>query len=560
MPERQPKWKGPPLSLPLKLALCLVLSTVCFWGLFGVLTLRLHRGQSEQSILLDAERISEIIQRSTRHQMLRNDRPALAEVITDIGTQPGIRLVRVFNKEGRISYSSTAREVETMVDKRAEQCYACHAQSAPLVKLNRPDRARIFAEPSGGRVLGIIRPVENQPDCWSAPCHAHPRGKKILGVIDTQLSLATVDQQMAAQQRQLLGFTALAAALVSAVTLLFVWLVVRRPIRELMAGTRRVSSGDLDFRIPVRSSDELGALAGSFNKMTHDLDSAKAEVVSWAHTLEERVQRKSHELERAYSSLVASEKMASLGKLAATVAHEINNPLFGMLTYARLTLKRLMETEIEPAKKEEMIEHLRIIERESRRCGDIIKNLLTYARQAPPKPQIAELNPIVERALGLVRHKLDLQSVELDEVLAPNLPPVWCDPGQIQQVAVVLFMNAAEAMAHGGQLIVTTAATPEGGARLVVADNGGGIPEDVLPRIFEPFFTTKEEQQRTGLGLAVAHSIVEQHAGTITVRSTPGQGTEFTVVLPGQPQPAQSDSGPALPRITGESTTNVQPR
>jgi two-component system NtrC family sensor kinase len=560
MAERQPAWKGPPLGLPLKLALYLVLSTVCFWGLFGVLNLRLQRRQSERSILLDAERISEIIQRSTRHQMLRNDRPALAEMITDIGTQPGIRLVRVFNKEGRISYSSTASEVGTMVDQRAEQCYACHAQSAPLVKLNRPDRARIFADPSGGRVLGIIRPVENQPDCWSSPCHAHPREKKILGVIDTQLSLATVDQQMAAQGRQLLGFTALAAALVSAVTLLFVWLVVRRPIRELMAGTRRVSSGDLDFRIPVRSSDELGALAQSFNKMTHDLEAANTEVLSWARTLEERVQRKSQELERAYSSLVASEKMASLGKLAATVAHEINNPLFGMLTYARLTLKGLAETDIEPAKKEEMIGHLRIIERESRRCGDIIKNLLTYARQAPPKPQIVELNQIVERALALVRHKLDLQNVELEESLAPNLPPVWCDPGQIQQVAVVLLMNAAEAMAHGGQLIVTTAAAPDGGARLVVADNGGGISEEVLSRIFEPFFTTKEEQQRTGLGLAVAQSIVEQHAGTITVRSTPGQGTEFTVVLPGQPQPARSDSGPALPRITGESTTNVQPR
>jgi two-component system, NtrC family, sensor kinase len=560
MAERQPAWKGPPLSLPLKLALCLVLSTVCFWGLFGVLNLRLHRSQSERSILLDAERISEMIQRSTRHQMLRNDRPALAEVITDIGTQPGIRLVRVFNKEGRISYSSTASEVETMVDKRAEQCYACHAQSAPLTKLNRPDRARIFTDPSGSRVLGIIRPVENQPDCWSAPCHAHPREKKILGVIDTQLSLANVDQQMATQGRQLLGFTALAAALVSAVTLLFVWLVVRRPIRELMAGTRRVSSGDLDFRIPVRSSDELGALAESFNKMTHDLEAAQTEVLSWARTLEERVQRKSQELERAYSSLVASEKMASLGKLAATVAHEINNPLFGMLTYARLTLKRLTETDIEAAKKEEMIEHLRIIERESRRCGDIIKNLLTYARQAPPKPQIAELNQIVERALGLVRHKLDLQSVELDESLAPDLPRVWCDPGQIQQVVVALLVNAAEAMVHGGQLIVTTAAAPEGGVRLIVADSGGGISEDVLPRIFEPFFTTKEEQQRTGLGLAVAHSIVEQHAGTITVRSTPGQGAEFTVTLPGQSQPVRPDSGPALPLITGESTTNVQPR
>ncbi len=365
---------------------------------------------------------------------------------------------------------------------------------------------------------------------------------------------------MATQRQQLVGFTALAAALVSAVTLLFVWLVVRRPIRELMTGTRRVSTGDLDFRIPVRSNDELGALAESFNKMTHDLDAANAEVLAWARTLEERVQRKSQELERAYSSLVASEKMASLGKLAATVAHEINNPLFGMLTYARLTLKSLTNTDIDPAKKEEMLENLRVIERESRRCGDIIKNLLTYARQAPPKPQPADLNAIVERALGLVRHKLDLQSIELEQTLAPDLAKVWCDPGQIQQVIVVLLMNAAEAMAHGGQLIVTTSATEDGGVRLVVADNGGGIPEDVLPRIFEPFFTTKEEQQRTGLGLAVAHSIVEQHAGTITVRSDPGQGAEFTVTLPGQTQPARSDTGPALPRVTGESTTNVQPR
>jgi two-component system NtrC family sensor kinase len=560
MVERQTDRDGTPLSLSVKLALYLVLSTICFWALFGVLNLRLHRRQSEQTMLQDAERISEIIQRSTRHQMLRNDRPALAEVITDIGSQPGIRLVRVFNKEGRISYSSTASEVETMVDKRAEQCYACHAQSAPLQKLNRPDRARIFTDPQGGRVLGIIRPVENQPDCWSAPCHAHPREKRILGVIDTQLSLATVDQQVAAQGRQLLGFTALAAALVSAVTLLFVWLVVRRPIRELIAGTRRVSSGDLDFRIPVRSHDELGALASSFNKMTHDLSSANAEVLTWAHTLEDRVRHKSQELERAYSSLVASEKMASLGKLAATVAHEINNPLFGMLTYARLTLKRLAETEIDPAQKEEMMENLRVIERESRRCGDIIKNLLTYVRQAPPKPQRADLNQIVERAISLVRHKLDLQGIECEESLAPDLAPVWCDPGQIQQVAVVLLMNATEAMAHGGQMLVSTSVAPGGGVRLVVADNGGGIPEDVLPHIFEPFFSTKEEQQRTGLGLAVAHSIVEQHAGTITVRSTPGQGAEFTVTLPGEPKPPQSGAGPALPRTTGESTTNVQSR
>ena len=132
-----------------------------------------------------------------------------------------------------------------------------------------------------------------------------------------------------------------------------------------------------------------------------------------------------------------------------------------------------------------------------------------------------------------MKHKLDLQSIELKEDLAPSLPPVQCDANQIQQVFLVLMVNASEAMPNGGLLEVATQLEP-GGERcsLRVKDTGGGIPADVMPRIFDPFFTTKEDQNRTGLGLAVAHSIVEQHAGEIAVRSTPGEGAEFTVTLP----------------------------
>ena len=535
-PERSPG-VGPPFGLPAKLALALVLSTVAFWSIFGYLNLKLEKRQFEQTILLSAERTSDIIRHSTRHEMLRNDRQALRQIVSDIGNEPGIRRVRLFNKEGRISFSSDPTEVNKLVDKRAEQCYACHAQSQPLTKLARPDRDRIFADPTGQRVLAMIRPVENHPDCSNADCHAHPARQRILGVIDTQVSLAGVDQKLADHQRQMIAFTAMMAVLVSLVSVIFIWVVVHRPIRELMTGTRKVADGDLEYRLAVHSNDELGALAESFNKMTADLAQAHAEVTGWARTLEERVERKTLELERAHTSLVANEKMASLGKLAATVAHEVNNPLFGMLTYARLVLKALDKIEVKPELKAEMIEHLRIIERESRRCGDIMRNLLTFARHAPPRPQSCDLNTLVERALRLVNHQAELQGIGIEEDLAAALPKVWCDAGQIQQVVLVLLVNACEAMPQGGLLRVST--QPEASRRAVrlkVADTGMGIPADILPQIFEPFFTTKEEQQRTGLGLAGARSIVEQHAGSIAVDSAPGAGTTFVVTLPEEPE------------------------
>jgi two-component system NtrC family sensor kinase len=254
--------------------------------------------------------------------------------------------------------------------------------------------------------------------------------------------------------------------------------------------------------------------------------------VAGAHAeIEEQVRRKTLELERVYKTLLTSEKMASIGKLAATVAHEINNPLFGILTYARLVLRELMKHEI-PGRAE-LVEQLEIIERESKRCGDLVKNLLTFGRQAPSHRESSDVNTIMRRAVALVKHKLDLQSIELRENLQENLPPADCDANQIQQAVLVLLVNASEAMKKGGAIEVSSSFAPQSEQiALRVRDNGCGIPSEVLPHIFDPFFTTKEDQLRTGLGLAVARSIVEQHAGEILVRSTPGEGTEFTVMLP----------------------------
>jgi two-component system NtrC family sensor kinase len=507
-------------GLAVKLAATLVASSTAFLTLFGYVHLREQRKHAEELILQSADRTADIIQRSTRYQMLHNDRGGLYETINAMGTEPGVRRIRIFNKEGRITFSTDATEVNTAVNKQAEACYACHAQQQPLTKLKRPDRARTYTDPQGRRVLAVIKPVENEPGCATAGCHSS--SQRVLGVIDANLSLDAVDAQNAEFQAHLAVFTVAGVALGGILSVVFIWIAVYRPVQELIAGTRRVAGGDLHYRLPVRSDDELGDLAASFNKMTSELAGAHAEITEWTRTLEARVERKSRELESAH-------KMASIGKLAATVAHEVNNPLFGILTYARLTLRELEKTGAD----EELLEQLRIIERESRRCGDIMRNLLTFARQAPANRAPNDLNVIMERAVTLVRHKMELQGVELVEQYASGLPPVHCDAGQMQQVAIVLLVNATEAMPAGGTVWLETALDAETeGVVFRVRDSGPGIPAEVLPRIFEPFFTTKEDQQRTGLGLAVAQSICEQHGGEIQVRSRPAEGTEFTVRLP----------------------------
>jgi two-component system NtrC family sensor kinase len=495
------------LGLTAKLAICVIASTAAFFVLYGYLNLRMARSNSEALVKQSADRLANIMLRSTRYGMLNNDRKALANIIQDLGSEPGIQRVRILNQDSLTAYSTDPREVNTVIE------------------LPRSgDRVRIFRDSRDQRVLAVIRAIPNSPDCSSAACHVHPASQPILGTIDADLSLAQVDAQMAEHQAALRWFLAGAIVFGCLAAVAFMLVFVYRPVKELIRGTHRVADGDLKYRLPIRSSDELGDLARSFNKMT-------AEVADVQAHIEEQVRRKTAELERVHKTLLSSEKMASIGKLAATVAHEINNPLFGILTYARLVLRELLKHEI-PGR-DELAEQLQTIERESKRCGELVKNLLTFSRQAPSHREPNDLNTIVRRAALLVKHKLDMQNIELKDRFAPDLPPVQCDANQIQQVVLILLVNASEAMSNGGVLEVTTgldAASEQGTVR--IKDTGCGIPDDVLPRIFDPFFTTKEDQNRTGLGLAVAHSIVEQHAGDISVRSAPGEGTEFTVRLP----------------------------
>ena len=531
-PTRSP-WLRLTLTLSAKLNILLLGAMIVIFALLGYLNVRLHRQHLEQNTLLSAERVSDVIKHSTTEYMLRNDQEGLYHSIRTMAAEPGVEKIRIFDQEGRITYTTDSGEQNHVVDKTAEACYACHAQSQPLARLNRPDRFRIYRNPAGVRVLGIITPIENQPVCSNAACHAHPAEQKILGVLDTNLSLAKTDVQVAESSRRMIVYTGCALLLIALLSWFFVWQVVGRPVKALERGTERLGAGDLGYQIEVHSNDEIGELATSFNSMSRQLHSEHDENVAWTHTLEQRVEHKTRELKRAHEHALHTEKMASIGKMAAVLAHEINNPLSGILTYAKLLRKWVDRDDSGRNHRKEICESLDLIALESRRCGDLVKNLLTFSRATPMNLQPANLNEVIDRSLRLVQHQLDLAGIQVQPQLDPDLPPVVCDAAQIEQVLLALIMNALDAMPQGGNLWLTTSFGHEPNqVRIVVRDDGSGIPPEILPRIFEPFLTTKETGRGVGLGLAISHNILERHNGNIEVQSEPGRGTTFTVTLP----------------------------
>ncbi|HET6180087.1 MAG TPA: ATP-binding protein [Candidatus Sulfotelmatobacter sp.] len=561
MQETEPtrsRWLRLPFTLSAKLNILLLGAMVVIFALLGYLNVRLHRQHLEQTTLQSAERVSDVIRHTTTDFMLRNDREGLYHAIQTMASEPGMEKIRIFDQEGRITYTTNSAEQSRVVDKTAEACYACHAQSQPLARLNRPDRFRIYRNAAGTRVLGIITPIENQPACSNAACHAHPAEQQILGVLDTNLSLAKADVQLAESSRRMIAYTGCALLLIALLSWFFVWQVVGRPVKALERGTERLAAGDLGYQIDVQSQDEIGELASSFNGMSRQLASEHNENVAWTHTLEERVEQKTRELKRAHEHALHTEKMASIGKMAAVLAHEINNPLSGILTYAKL-LRKWIDREEMPcegagrARRQEICDSLDLIATESRRCGDLVNNLLTFSRTTPMNLQPTNLNQVIGRSLRLVQHQLDLASIQVEQRLDPNLTQVLCDAAQIEQVVLALVMNALDAMPQGGNLWLTTTSSREHSqVSIVVRDDGTGIPPEILPHLFEPFLTTKESGHGVGLGLAISHSILERHSGNIEVQSEVGRGTTFTVTLPW-------DAGEDADADTHEETTAKSP-
>src|ERR1051326_2479265 len=454
-------------------------------GVLGWANVRLHRQPLDAARVASAERMTDVIRRSAAYSMLRNDHAALRHILETMGEQP-ITGLRIYDPNGAVKFSTDARELGRVV---------------PHDKIPRAGN-RIVTR-NGERMLDITRPIAHEPASAG------------LGTVDANLSLATTDANIRAATWQFIGYSAAAVVVLLLVMALFVYRFVHKPVRALRDGTRRLGGGELGVQIAVTSDDELGALAVSFNEMSRKLLEAD----------------KTAELATAQEQMLRAEKLTSLGKLAAVVAHEINNPLSGILTYAKL-LRRWVERGDIDDRAQEMRESLQLIESESKRCGDIVRSLLTFARVAPLNIAPVDMSAVVRQTVKLVEHKMKLGNITPLLELADDLPPVRGDAAQLEQLVLAAAINAIEAMPHEGTLHLKTSSDGDK-VTVIVEDDGTGIAPASPPPLFEPFQTTKEDKG-VGLGLAISRTIVERHHGTINVVSEVGRGTTFTMMFPAE--------------------------
>lgn len=525
--------------LGVRLAAAITLCSVITLGVFLALVLR----SQERHLLEQAQRsaavVSDTITSSIEMDMLHDRREAAYQIMAVVGAQPHIEQLRLYDAAGRIRFSTKPDETGRKPDARAEACLPCHGPDRGDRPLTTADRTYVTMR-NGHPILGAVTPIYNQPSCATSGCHVHPAAQRVLGVVELGLALDAIDQEASALERTTVGLGLLMALVLGTGTVAFTRRMVLRPVGNLLAGTKRVSLGDLAQRVPITGTDELAVLEASFNSMERSLARANEERNALLESLEQQVQDRTAALEQAQAQLIQTEKLSSLGKLSASIAHEINNPLAGILTTSKLLI-RTLEGSTDGATTPFLLRHLRLVQRETERCTAIVRNLLGFARERPLTLGDVDVNAALEEALFLASSQIAIQNISLERELS-KVPPVRADFGQIRQAFANLILNACDAMPKSGTLRVRSSRSPGGGpVEVVIADTGCGIPPEVLSKVLDPFFTTKEKG--TGLGLSVVYGVIERHGGKLDIQSRPGAGTTVTIRLPvAAPAPEMADA------------------
>jgi two-component system NtrC family sensor kinase len=523
-------------SLKFKVALYLAVGLTVMLAPTTAFMVKQQRQDLLNTAVAHVMQLSDAVIRSTHFMMLQNQPYSVHRIIEDVARDRNIDRIRIFSKKGTVIDSTYAAEVGLVLDRRAEGCISCHQTELARVSVGDRDRVRIFSAADGRRMVGTMQAIRNEASCQSAGCHVDASQQSVLGVVDIIYSLDEIDAKIRSSAMGMielsLVFVLLAAACVSEL----VHRLVYAPLRDLEAGAKRLASGNLEQPIPVRSGDEFGQVAGSFNAMTTALWESQSKLREAARTLEQKVEERTRQLREAEAEATQHEKLAAVGLLASGVAHEINNPLTGVLTFSHLVRQKMADGSADA-------EDMDLVIRETKRCASIVRRLLDFARQKTPEMKFTNLNTVIEDAKRFIERSAHLHDTVITIELDPDLPQVWADEDQVKQVVMNMLVNAQHATEGGGSISIRSRRhpvpmSPEPGAEPVemveisILDTGCGIPQRDLQRIFDPFFTSKEVGKGTGLGLSVSHGIVEAHGGTIKVESTVGKGSAFRVYLP----------------------------
>jgi len=512
------------ISLITKFTFATSLILLVFMGVLDNINLKNFRKVIIEYAVSNAEEVADIISQSTYDAMLKNDKTSLKNMIGRIAESENIEHIRLIDPRGKVVFSNMTGEIGSVIGKHADECIMCHSSESPDLPTTSKSRSRIITTRSGNEALGFTKAIYNQPACFAASCHFHGKNDRVLGLLDISVSLEVLRHKSHEYRLEFIMLTCWLLLMIGMLVTILTHYLVDIPVQRLVRHSALVAGGDLESRVPVTSRDELGELSETVNLMTESLGRADRELKGWADSLEHKVEERSREIMRMEEQLRRSEKLASLGTLAAGVAHEINNPLTGILLYASiLNNDKRLDSALLPDVE-------RVIS-ETQRCAGIVKNLLEFSRASLPDKEVIALDAILDEVCTFFHNQPDFRNIVIRKNYGRDLPPISADPNQIRQVFMNLFINAGHAMPHGGDLEISTYRSAD--RKYICAalkDCGVGISEENLARIFDPFFTTKSEG--TGLGLSISYGIIESNGGKIEVQSRTGEGTTFIVLLP----------------------------
>lgn len=484
--------------------------------------------------------IGAIVKGSLYHSMLENDKSALQNTLDIINKMPGIDEVNMYDGRDSLVYSSFTNDTNS--GHSDPNCINCHTniksmfpgkeRSYKIVEVNSDCTMNL--NDNSSRHLLIRSPILNERSCSTSDCHAHLETDTILGSLVIKIPLEAQDAAIEKSSTEFFLLAIFATLLLVSFLLVFTRKKIKNPLNELIKVSIAVANGDKSTRVEIKPNqlDDMRMVSVAFNDMLDNLHTANDELENWSQQLEYKVQKKSEELGAAQNELMHVERLASLGKLSSSVAHEINNPLSGILIYTKLLHKQVSNPELYAAKKDTMLKHLKLIENETKRCGDIVKGLLDFSRKDQNDFEPKHLHEILQETYDLMTHSIKIANISFLKDLSAKSDLIYCNPNQIKQACIALLVNASEAVVENGEILIKTHNPDEDSVVFEISDNGLGIAPEDIPHIFEPFFSTKQDVSGIGLGLAIVHGIIQNHKGKIQVRSELGNGTTLSVTLP----------------------------
>ena len=507
---------------------------VTFWILFR----SVNEGYMKSIIHQNGNNIASLVEGALYKSMLENDRTTLQSTLDVINTMSGIDDVNVYDNENNLAYSSISRDTANHSD---PDCKSCHNDIATMFSA-REKSVRIIDISSecsmnhnnnNARHLLIRSPILNSESCYTSACHAHNRSDEVLGSLLIKYPLKDLDDALNKSKKDYILLAALITVLLVTFLIILTTKKIKNPLTAIIAASEAVAKGDKSTRLEIRPNQlsDMRMVSIAFNDMLDNLQKATIELQNWSHQLEYKVQMKTEELGQAQNEMINIERIASLGRLSLSVAHEINNPLSGILVYAKLAHKQLNNQPIDPEKKATILKHLGFIISEAIRCGDIVKGLLDFSRKDQNDFEPRHLHEILHDTYDLMNHAMKVANVNFLSDFSAKADLIFCSPNQIKQVCVAILMNALEAISENGEVLFRTMNPDEEHIRIDITDNGSGISEENIPHIFEPFFSTKEKTNGIGLGLAIVHGIIQNHKGKIDVKSERGKGTTISISL-----------------------------